>query len=66
MSQLGQFLPRYLTESAAALPNKAAAPTVRHRGSHGPIPAARTRSKSSEPFRRLTTMKSLTDLPIGA
>src|ERR1700733_2767580 len=33
---LGQFLPRHLTERAAALPHKAAAPTVRHRGSYGP------------------------------
>jgi hypothetical protein len=28
-----QFLPRHLTERAAALPHKAATPTVRYRGS---------------------------------
>jgi hypothetical protein len=32
---VGQFLPRHLTERAAALPHKTAAPTVRHRGSYG-------------------------------
>ena len=32
-----QFLPRHLTERAAASPHKAAAPTVRHRGSYGPL-----------------------------
>jgi hypothetical protein len=37
MSPSGQFLPRYLTECAAALPHKAAAPAVRRRGSYGPI-----------------------------
>jgi hypothetical protein len=31
-----------------------------------PIPAARTRSKNSEPFRRQTIVKSVTDRPIGA
>jgi len=31
----GQFLPRHLTEHAAASPHKAAAPTVRHRGRYG-------------------------------
>jgi hypothetical protein len=36
------------------------------RGCFGPIPAARTRSKNSEPFRRLTTMKSVTDPPFRA
>jgi hypothetical protein len=35
--RLGQFLPRYLTESATALSYKAAAPTVRRRGSYGPM-----------------------------
>jgi hypothetical protein len=34
---MGQFLPRHLTERAATLPHKAAAPTVRNRGSYGPI-----------------------------
>jgi hypothetical protein len=32
----------------------------------GPLSAARTRSKSSKPFRRRTTVKSVTDLPIEA
>ncbi len=57
MSQLGQFLLRYLTESAAALPHKAAASAIPHGGSYGPISAARTRSKSSEPFRRRPMVK---------
>jgi hypothetical protein len=34
---MGQFLPRHLTERAAALPHKAAAPIVRYRGSYGPM-----------------------------
>src|ERR1700688_1426533 len=37
MFTMGQFLPRHLTDRAAALPHKTAAPTVRHRGSYGPI-----------------------------
>jgi hypothetical protein len=36
LHSLGQFLPRHLAERAAALPHKAAAPTVRYRGSYGP------------------------------
>jgi hypothetical protein len=32
--EMGQFLPRRLTERAAALPREAAAPTVRRRGSY--------------------------------
>ena len=32
----------------------------------GPLSAARTRSKTSPPFRHLSTVKSVTDLPIGA
>src|SRR5580700_10135961 len=36
VSEMGQFLPRHLTERAATLPHKAAASTVRHRGSYGP------------------------------
>jgi hypothetical protein len=32
----------------------------------GPLSAARTRSKSSKPFRRRTEVKSVTDLPVGA
>jgi hypothetical protein len=31
-----------------------------------PLSAARTRSKSSMPFRRRTEVKSVTDLPVGA
>jgi hypothetical protein len=61
-SEMGQFLPRHLTERAAALPHKAAAPTVRHRGSYGPLSAARTRSKSSKLFRRRARVKLATDL----
>jgi hypothetical protein len=34
MSLIGQFLPRHLTERAAPLPHKAAAPAVRRRGSY--------------------------------
>jgi hypothetical protein len=34
----GQFLPRHLTERAAALPHEAAAPNIRHRDSYGPEP----------------------------
>ena len=34
MSGSGQFLPRHLTERAAALPHKAATLTVRYRGSY--------------------------------
>jgi len=34
---VGEFLPRHLTDRAAALPHKAATPTVRHRGSYGPV-----------------------------
>jgi hypothetical protein len=66
VSEMGQFLPRHLTERAATLPHKAAASTVRHRGSYGPLSAARTRSKSSKPFRRRTIVKAVTDLPIEA
>jgi hypothetical protein len=36
------------------------------RGRDGPTTAARTRSKSSKPFRRRTEVKLVTDLPIGA
>jgi hypothetical protein len=32
-----KILPRHLTDRATALPHKAAAPTVRHRGSYGSI-----------------------------
>ena len=35
MSQMDEFLPRHLTERAAALSYKAAAPTLRHRGRYG-------------------------------
>jgi hypothetical protein len=52
---VGHFLPRHLTARAAALPYKAAAPTVGHRGSYGPgaaIPSASPR-----------TLKAVTDLP---
>ena len=45
MSQMGQFLPRHLTERAAALPYKAAAPTVLHGGSYGPQATKVRRSK---------------------
>jgi hypothetical protein len=31
---MGQFLPRHFTERPAALPHKAATPTVRYRGSY--------------------------------
>jgi hypothetical protein len=37
MAEMGQYLPHHLTERAAALPHKAAALTVRHRGSYGPL-----------------------------
>ena len=36
LHRLGQFLPRHLTERAAALPHNAAAPALRGRGSYGP------------------------------
>jgi hypothetical protein len=42
---IGQFLPRHLTDCAAALPHKAATPTIRHRGSYGPIASLRTAEK---------------------
>jgi hypothetical protein len=38
----------------------------RNIGRDGPLSAARTRSKSSLHFRRKTTVKLVTDLPIGA
>jgi hypothetical protein len=56
MSQLGQFLPRHLTERTAALPHKAAAPTVRHRGSCGPIATLRTAEK--QPAVSITTQSA--------
>jgi len=36
----------------------------RRRDRFGPLSAARTRSKSSKPFRRRTPVKAVTDLPI--
>jgi hypothetical protein len=45
---MGQFLPRYLKECAAALPRKAAAPAVRHRGRYGPIATVRYEIKVQE------------------
>jgi hypothetical protein len=62
MSVPGQFLPRYLTERAAALPHKAAAPAARHRGSYGPVALLRT-AENRERFRRQITAKWVTDQP---
>jgi hypothetical protein len=43
---MGHQLPRHLNASAAALPQIAAAPTVRHRGSYGPIRIVCTAKKA--------------------
>jgi hypothetical protein len=54
------------TSVNVALAPKADIRLQRDIGRFGPLSAARTRSKSSLPFRRQTTLKAPTDLPIGA
>jgi hypothetical protein len=59
-----QFLPRHLTERAAALPHKATAPTVRLEAVTGQSRRFALR-KNIVPFRRRATVKYFTDVPIG-
>ena len=59
MSLTGQFLPRHLTERAAALPHTAAAPTVRYRGSYGP-------AADTIPIFDILSYRALMGLPTNA
>ena len=58
---MGQFPPRHLTERAAALPYKAAAPTVRHRGSCGPILLQKSKVAGQLIFREITKREAIAD-----
>ena len=61
MSELGQFLPRHFTERAAALPHKAAAPTLRHGGSYGPILLQKSKVAGRLIFREITKREAIAD-----
>jgi hypothetical protein len=63
---IGHEPPRLQRADAAETPLIADTMVDDWRGCNGPLSAARTRSKNSKPFRRRTTVKSVTDLPIGA
>jgi hypothetical protein len=49
---MGQFLPLPPTERAAALPHKAAAPIVRHRGRYGPTLLKKSDYRPAQFFQR--------------
>jgi uncharacterized protein DUF1330 len=56
---MGQFLPRHLTDRAAALPDKAAAPTVRHRDPGAAGSSCAWRSRRITPSFNPVTVVSL-------
>jgi hypothetical protein len=64
--ECGEPVQECLDRSESALPPRADIWLRRNIGRYGPLSAARTRSKSSKPFRHRTTAKSVTDPPTGA
>jgi hypothetical protein len=59
--ELGQFLPRHFMERPAALPHKAAASTLRHRGSYGPIVLQKSKVAGRLIFREITKQEAIAD-----